>query len=124
MQSGDQNAIQESIKKHLTERSDLNLGAMEYEVKQVNIDRDQATAGAQICDNIFKIGRVLDGRSGDTDKLTAHGHQFEGLFDAQGGIHRVASQHGLFHDGMIATHHKAAVIRITDDDFARLAAMI
>ncbi len=42
----------------------------------------------------------------------------------QRGVHRVAGEHGLFHDGMIAADDHAAVRRIADDDFARLAAVI
>jgi hypothetical protein len=43
-QAGDQDAIRASIDKHLSGRSDLNMAGMEHEVKQVSIDRDQATA--------------------------------------------------------------------------------
>ena len=43
-QAGDQDAVRASIEKHLSGRSDLNMAAMDHEVKQVSIDRDQATA--------------------------------------------------------------------------------
>ena len=43
-QAGDQEAIRASIDKHLSGRSDLNMAGMDHEVKQVSIDRDQATA--------------------------------------------------------------------------------
>ena len=43
-QVGDQEAIRASIDKHLSGRSDLNMAAMDHQVKQVSIDRDQATA--------------------------------------------------------------------------------
>lgn len=43
-QAGDQEAIRASIDKHLSGRADLNMAAMEHEVKEISIDRDQATA--------------------------------------------------------------------------------
>jgi hypothetical protein len=46
------------------------------------------------------------------------------LFHAQCRVHRVASEHGLFHDGMVAAHDDAAVFRIADDDFASFSAMV
>lgn len=39
-----QAAIRASIDKHLNERSDLNMAAMEHEIKQVSVKGDQATA--------------------------------------------------------------------------------
>ena len=40
----DQDAIRASIEKHLTGRADLNLAAMDREVKQVTVNGDHATA--------------------------------------------------------------------------------
>jgi hypothetical protein len=40
----DQDAIRASIEKHLNGRSDLNLGAMDREVKQVSVNGDHANA--------------------------------------------------------------------------------
>ena len=40
----DQDAIRASIEKHLNGRSDLNLSAMDREVKQVSVDGDHASA--------------------------------------------------------------------------------
>lgn len=40
----DQDAIRTSIEKHLTARSDLNLGVMDREVKQVSVNGDHANA--------------------------------------------------------------------------------
>ena len=42
--ANDQEAIRASIEKRLNGRSDLNLSAMDREVKQVSIDGDHATA--------------------------------------------------------------------------------
>jgi hypothetical protein len=40
----DQDAIRASIEKHLNARSDLNLGVMDREVKQVSVNGDHARA--------------------------------------------------------------------------------
>jgi len=40
----DQDAIRESIEKHLNSRTDLNLSAMDREVKQVSVNGDHANA--------------------------------------------------------------------------------
>jgi len=40
----DQDAIRASIEKHLNERSDLNLSAMDREFKQVSVNGDHANA--------------------------------------------------------------------------------
>ncbi len=40
----DQDAIRESIQRHLTERGNLNLAAMVVDVKQVNLEGDHAKA--------------------------------------------------------------------------------
>jgi hypothetical protein len=42
--ASDQDAIRASIEKHLTSRADLNLSAMDREVKQITVDGDKATA--------------------------------------------------------------------------------
>ena len=42
--ANDQDAIRASIEKHLASRADLNLGAMDREVKQITVNGDQATA--------------------------------------------------------------------------------
>jgi len=43
-QANDQDAIRASIDKHLNGRADLNLSAMDREVKQVSVNGDHATA--------------------------------------------------------------------------------
>ena len=43
-QVNDQDAIRASIEKHLNGRADLNLSAMDREVKQVTVHGDQASA--------------------------------------------------------------------------------
>jgi hypothetical protein len=43
-QANDQDAIRASIEKHLNARGDLNLGAMDREVKQISVNGDHATA--------------------------------------------------------------------------------
>ena len=43
-QASDQDAIRASIEKRLSARSDLNMSAMEREVKQVTVNGDHATA--------------------------------------------------------------------------------
>jgi hypothetical protein len=42
--ANDQDAIRASIEKHLASRADLNLSAMDREVKQITVTGDQATA--------------------------------------------------------------------------------
>ena len=79
---------------------------------------------AQFGDDVLQIRRVLHGRRGDAHDLAADGDEFERLLHAQRRVHRVAGEHGLHDDGMIAADDDAAVRRIADDDFAGLAAMI
>ena len=43
-QANDQDAIRASIEKHLNGRADLNLAAMDREVKQISVKGDHATA--------------------------------------------------------------------------------
>jgi hypothetical protein len=43
-QSNDQEAIRATIDKHLNARADLNLSAMDREVKQISVNGDHATA--------------------------------------------------------------------------------
>lgn len=43
-QANDQDAIRASIDKHLSARADLNLSAMDREVKQISVNGDHATA--------------------------------------------------------------------------------
>jgi len=43
-QVNEQDAIRASIEKHLSARSDLNLSAMDREVKQISVNGDHATA--------------------------------------------------------------------------------
>jgi len=43
-QANDQDAIRTSIEKHLNGRGDLNLSAMDREVKQISVNGDHATA--------------------------------------------------------------------------------
>ena len=43
-QANDQDAIRASIEKRLNARSDLNMSAMDREVKQVSVNGDHATA--------------------------------------------------------------------------------
>ncbi len=58
------------------------------------------------------------------DELAADGNEFQRLLDAQRGVHRVAGEHGLHDDRMIAAHHKTAVRGIADGDLAGLAALV
>src|ERR1700733_2301337 len=43
-QANDQDAIRASIEKRLNGRSDLNMSAMDREVKQISVNGDKATA--------------------------------------------------------------------------------
>jgi hypothetical protein len=43
-QVNEQDAIRASIEKHLSARSDLNLSAMDRDVKQISVNGDRATA--------------------------------------------------------------------------------
>ena len=90
----------------------------------VGDNRDFAAELAEFGDDVLQVGRVLHRRRGDAHKLAADGDEFERLPDGQRGVHRVAGEHGLLDDRMIAAHHKAAVRRVADDDLARLAAVI
>ena len=85
----------------------------------VGDDGDVAVLRAQFADDVLEIRGVFDGGRGDADELAADGDEFERLLDAFGGVHGVAGQHGLFHDGMIAADDHSAVGRIADDNFAR-----
>ena len=77
---------------------------------------------AQFGDDVLQVGRVLHRRRGDAHDLAADGDQVERLLHAGGGVHRVAGDHGLHDDGMIAADDDAAARGIADDDFAGLAA--
>ena len=90
----------------------------------VGDNRHVAAVLAQFGDDVLQIRRVLHRRRGDADELAADGDQFERLLHAQRGVHRVAGEHGLLHDGMVAADDDAAVRRIADDDFARLPALV
>ena len=90
----------------------------------VGDDRHEAAARAQFGDDVLQVRRVLHRRRGDADDLAADGDQVERLLHALGGVHRVAGEHGLHHDGMVAADDDAAARRVADDDFAGLAALI
>src|SRR5205823_4046116 len=70
-------------------------------------DGNEATAFAKVFDNVLEVGGVLDGGGGDADELAADGDEFKRLFDAFGGVHRIAGEHGLCDDGMIAADNNA-----------------
>jgi hypothetical protein len=59
----------------------------------------------------------------DAHDLAAHLHEVEGLLHAGRGVHRVARQHGLHDDRMMAAADDAAVGGIADDNLAGLAAV-
>jgi len=52
--------------------------------------------------DVLQIRRVLDRRRGDADELATDSNEIERLFDGFSGVHRVAGEHGLLHDGMVA----------------------
>jgi hypothetical protein len=74
--------------------------------------------------DVLQVRRVLHGRRGDAHDLAADGDEVERLLHAFGGIHRVAREHGLHHDRVIAADDDAAARRVAHDDFARFAALI
>ena len=90
----------------------------------VGDNRHEAILRAQFGDDVLQIRRVLHRRRGDADELAADGDEFERLPHALGGVHRVAGEHGLHDDGMIAADDDAAARRVADDDFAGLAALV
>ena len=90
----------------------------------VGDNRHEAAALAQFGDDVLQIRRVLHRRRGDADELAADGDEFERLLHALGGVHRVAGEHGLHDDGMVAADDDAAARRIADDDFAGLSPVI
>jgi len=87
-------------------------------------DWNVAAARAQICDDVLEIRGVLDGRRGDADDLATDGDEVERLLDRFGGVHRVASQHRLHHDGVTAANDDSATRWIPDDHLAGLAPVI
>ena len=90
----------------------------------VGDNRHEAILLAKFRDDVLEIGRVLHRRRGDADELATDGDEFERLLHALGGVHRVAGEHGLHDDGMIAADDDAAVLRVADDDLARFASLI
>ena len=72
----------------------------------------------------LQVGRVLDRRRGDAHDLAAHRHKVQRLLDALGGVHRVARDHGLHDDRMIAADDDAPARGIADDHFAGFAPAI
>ena len=90
----------------------------------VGDDRHEAVLLAQFGDDLLQIRRVLHRRRGDADELAADGDEFERLLHGLGSVHRVAGEHGLHDDGMIAADDDAAARRIANDDLARLAALV
>src|SRR5262245_42085246 len=89
----------------------------------VGDDGDVAAARAQLRDDVPKIGRVLDRWGGDADELATGLDQFDGLLHAQGGVHRVAGEHGLFDHGVVTPDDEAAFGRIANDDLSGLASL-
>jgi hypothetical protein len=73
---------------------------------------------AQLGDDGFQVGGVLDGGGGDAHELAADGDELERLLHALGRVHGVAGEHGLHHDGVETAHDEAAAGGVADDDFA------
>ena len=90
----------------------------------VRHNRHETAAFMQFGDDVLQIRRVLHRRRGDADELAADGDEIERLLHAFGGVHRVAGEHGLLHDGMAAADDDPAARRIADDDFAGLSPVI
>src|SRR5688572_30757583 len=84
-------------------------------------DGDETVFFAQFGDNILEIGRVLDSGGGDPHQLAADRHEVEGLAHGQRSVHRVAREHRLDNDGVVATDNDAPATRIANDDFARFS---
>ena len=84
---------------------------------EVNIsdNRHPASARAESGDDVLQIRRVLHGRRGDANDLAADVCEVDRLLDGCGGIHRVACDHALDANRIIATYGD-----ITDADHARL----
>ena len=90
----------------------------------VGNDGHAAAARAQFGDDVFQVGRVLDRRRGDAHELATDLDEFERLLHARGSVHRVAGEHGLLHDGMVAADDDSAMLRIADNNFAGFAALV
>ena len=86
-------------------------------------DGNIAAALAKFSDDVLQVRRVLHRGRGDADELATDGDKIKRLLHAGRCIHRIASDHGLRHNGMIAADDHASVHWIADDDFARLAAL-
>jgi hypothetical protein len=83
-QVNDQDAIRASIEKRLNGRSDLNMGAMEHEFKQINVNGDQATVHVEF--------RLKDGG--------AAGMQIDYTLQRQGGEWTVVNSQPTGHPAM------------------------
>ena len=88
---------------------------------EVNVGHDghEAAARTQLGDDVLQVCRVLHRGRGDADDLATDGDEFERLLDGLGGVHRVAGEHGLTDDRVVAAHDDAAARGVADDDFAR-----
>jgi hypothetical protein len=87
-------------------------------------DGHQTITSAQVRDDILQVGRVLHRGRCDADQLATDGDQVKRLLHAFGGVHRVAGEHRLHDDWVIATDDHAAARRITDDDLPSFAAVV
>ena len=90
----------------------------------VRDDWNVAAALAKFGDDVLQVGRVLYRRCGDADDLATDGDEVQRLLHAGLGVHRVAGDHGLHGDGMLATDNDTPVGGITDDGLARAAAFV
>ena len=85
-------------------------------------NRYRAAALAKLRDDVLQVGRVLDRRRRDADELATDLDEFKRLLQALGRIHRVAREHGLLHDRVVAANDDPTAGGIADNHFARLAA--
>ena len=84
----------------------------------VRYERNVATDLTEFLDDIFEVGSVLHGRSRDSNDLAPHGHEFQGLPHAFGGVHGVAGQHRLLDHRVITPKHHAAAGGVAHSDVA------
>jgi hypothetical protein len=88
----------------------------------VGDDGHEALLVAQGFDDVFEVGGVFDCGGGDADEAAAGPDEIEGFADATFGVHGVAGDHGLGHDGVVAADDEASSFRVADGDLPGEAA--
>jgi hypothetical protein len=75
----------------------------------VRDNRHHTALSAKLGDDVFQIRRVFDCGSRDANDLAADGDEVKRLADARRSVHRVARQHRLLDDWVIAPQDNGIV---------------